>query len=148
MKNKAKKPTVSVENICSPDHPGQSPSACCSLLGREGSQEEAGTGPREGAGKSDSMMETSLLTSSAPQGDPWLQPVCLGELSCSSLSSQLQPDRDTWAGRGTCQWRWAAAAQRRQSDCVLSLNHPHHSPKHVSPSIAIPVSAAGTCVFP
>lgn len=143
----SKKTVVGVEYICSPDHPGQSPRAGCSLLGREGSQ-EAGTGPGEGAGKSDgtdgdlsshvlnstgrSLTAACLLRRALLQQPFFQAPARQGHVSC-------------W---GACQWRWAAAARRRQSDCMVSLSHPCHSPKHVSPSTAIPVCAAGTCVFP
>lgn len=113
---------VSVEDICSPDHQGRAHHHVAVCWGGKGARKKLAQGLEMGLGSQTAAMETSLLTFSAPQGDPWLQPVCWGELSCSSLSSKLQPDRDTWAGWGACQWRRTAAAHRRQSDCVLSLN--------------------------
>lgn len=139
---------VSVQDICSLSSCRTEPD---SMLESTGQGREAGSVPGQGAGKSaGSDKDLSLShTPAALQGDPWLLPVYWEKVSGSSLFSKLQPGMDTWASWGKCQWRWVMAACMGQSVfCVFSLNHLHHSPKCMSLSIAIPVGAAGTHVFP
>lgn len=74
-------------------------------------------GPERGLGSQMAAMETSLLTSSAPQGDPWLQPVCLGELS---LAAAFLPSSSQTGTRELAGERASGDEQRQHSGGTVS----------------------------